>query len=236
MYKNKWFINVSGLPGKLSSEETISLLERIQKGDKDALNVLVEHNIRFVIHILNEKFSYIDDEKEDFISVGIIGLMKASLTFDLSRNVKFSTYAGKCIQNEILMFLKSIKESMGVSVLSLDFPLLYQDDENNMTLMDTIKDETDWFYECENESMFVFINEFLSKLSEFDRKMVMMNFGFIDGKIYSQRQIGNMVGLSQSSVCRRIERVLEELKIELVRHEFIEHRSDKQKLKTITHT
>ncbi len=221
MYKNKLPVNFEELPEKLSTEEMRILFKRIQAGDEEAVNILIEHNIRLVIYRVNTQFCFVDYEKDELISVGILGLIKAANNFDPTRNIEFSTFAGRCIDNEILMFLRKLNKIRNKNV-SLEAPISNQDDAQEIKLIDTIESDIDWFSECENEDTYNFISKILLDIPARNRKIIMLYFGFIEGKIYSQAEIAGMFGLSQSIVSRIIAKELNYIERKLVENGFIE--------------
>lgn len=222
MFNNDMFVNIEDLPQKLSANEVKELIERIQTGDEEAINILIEHNTRLVIHKVSTQFCFVDCEKSELVSVGMFGLVKAANTFDPTRNIEFSTYAGKCIDNEILMFLRKLK-SFRKKNISLETPIGHQDDELNIKLIDTIEDDVNWFSECENKGTYEFINKILLDIPIRNRKIIMLYFGFGDGNRYAQRDIAKMLGLSQSIVSRIIVRELNYIERKLVENGFIEY-------------
>ena len=218
------FVNIENLPQKLSTNEVKELIERIQAGDEAAINILIEHNTRLVIHRVNTQFCSVDYEKSELVSAGMFGLVKAANNFDPTRNVEFSTYAGRCIDNEILMLLKKIKKVREKSV-SLEIPVKYQNDEQNIKLVDTIESDIDWFSECENEETYRFITRILLDIPIRNRKIIMLRFGFVEGKIYSSAEIADLFGLSRSYVSKIISRELGYIEKRLVERGFIERKT-----------
>lgn len=224
MFNNDMFVNIEDLPQKLSANEVKKLIERIQAGDEAAINILIEHNTRLVIHRVNTQFCSVDYEKAELVSAGMFGLVKAANTFDPTRNIEFSTYAGRCIDNEILMFLRKLNNFRKKNI-SLETPIGNQDDDLNIKLIDTIEDDIDWFSECENKGTYEFINKILLDIPIRDRKIIMLYFGFINGRRYAQRDIAEMFGLSQSIVSRIIIKELNYIERKLVENGFIEYKT-----------
>lgn len=230
MYNSNIFLNIDELPKKLSASEIRTLLERIQLGEMEAINTLIEHNTRLVLHTVYTKFCYVDCDQSELVSAGMYGLVKAANTFDPTKNIKFATYAGRCIENEILMFLRKLKKYRRWD-LSLEAPIENQGDDQNIRLIDTIEDDVDWFYECENRDTYEFISKILLEIPSRNRKIVMLYFGFIDGDTHSQREIAEIVNLSPSLVSRIIARELSSIEEKLVRQGFIERQTKKKKPK-----
>lgn len=227
MYNSGIFVNIDELPRKLSASEVRVLLEKIKLGEIDAINTLIEHNTRLVLHTVYTKFCYVDCDQSELVSAGMYGLVKAANTFDPTKNIQFATYAGRCIENEILMFLKKLKKYRKWDI-SLEAPIENQFDDQNIRLIDTIEDDVDWFDECENRDTYEFIGNILLEIPSRNRKIVMLYFGFIDGNTHSQREIAEMVNLSPSLVSRIIARELSFIEEKLVRQGFIERQTKRK--------
>ncbi len=224
MFNNDMFANIEDLPKKLSANEVKKLIERIQAGDEEAVNILIEHNTRLVIHRVNTQFCSSDYEKSELVSAGMFGLVKAANTFDPTRNIEFSTYAGRCIDNEILMLLRKLNKIRDKNI-SLETPVRYQNDEQNIKLIDTIESDIDWFSECENEDTYKFISKILLDIPARNRKIIMLRYGFVEGKIYSSAEIADLLGLSRSYVSKIICRELGYIEKKLVERGFIERKT-----------
>ncbi len=209
MYTDELFIDDNLLPQPLTKEESCKLFNKINQGDISARNILIEHNIRLVIYEVKSKFNLINYDKKDLVSIGNIGLIKAVNTFDNSKGIKFSTYATKCIDNEILMFLK--KNKKGQNIESLDKTINYDIEGDKCRLEDVLCDDTDFVEEyLENERCQIIRNQ-VDKLSERDRDFIFMHFGFYNGKIYTQNEIAEKHNVTQSYVSRQIKRTIEKL-------------------------
>lgn len=206
------------LPPPLSREEEAELLDRIAI-DESARKVLVERNLRLVVYIA-KKFESSSVGIEDLISIGTIGLMKAVNTFRPDKQIKLATYASRCIENEILMFLR---KNAGVrSELSLDEPLNVDYDGNELLLSDMLGTEGDdvcrELEEREEKSM---IRKALDNLSERERLIIELRFGFGpngNGQEKTQKEVADLLGISQSYISRLEKKTIERLK-ELLRRE-----------------
>ena len=189
------------LPDALSKEELEALFKKFQSGDKDAYTEIIMHNLRLVIHIINKNFSTINYDFDDLISLGILGLIKAINTFKLNNNTDFSTYASKCISNEILMFLRKLnKQSRFISFDTILFP------DKNITLEDTLFDDTDITEDYENQILYQLIRDYVETLPKREGQIIKMYFGF-DGIRYSQREIAEHLNKSQAQISRIINKI-----------------------------
>lgn len=221
MYNKRSIANFENLPEILSAEETQSIIKRMQFGDREAVNILIEHNIKLVVYRVKSKFSGTDCEAEELVSVGMYALVKAANAYDPSKGASFSTFAVKCIDNEILKFLKNFRNKREKDI-SLEAPVGDKINDSDSKLIDTIEDDIDWFSECENKEIYDFINKALLDIPPRNRKMVMLYFGFIDGKMYSQREIAKMLDVSYALVSKVIINELDRIERKLVRQGFIE--------------
>ena len=204
MNTDEIFIDANKLPKALSKEETYDLLRKIQQDDDLAKKKLAEHNIRLVISNIYKKFPNVEYDKKDLISIGNIGLLKAISSFDISKNIEFSTYAIRCIDNEILMFLRKLKKHENVD--SLDRTINYSNDGSELKIKDTLSDDIDIEKEYTDNEMHYILREILNDLPEYDKNILMLHFGFYNDKQYKQKEIADMLSLSQPQVSRIITR------------------------------
>lgn len=195
----------------LTQEEEKQYLERWKKGDLEARNLLVEHNLRLVAHIV-KKYHPAERDTEDFLSIGTIGLIKAIDTYDAEKGNRLVTYASRCIENEILMlFRREKKSSKEVSIYE---PIGTDKEGNEISLMDIIR--------CEDEGLFhlLFYTSNIKKLYEEigklpdpkERKVLILRYGLYGGKERTQREVGRLLGISRSYVSRIEKRALEHLR------------------------
>ena len=196
-------------PKPLSKEEEREYLERWQAGDIDARNTLVEHNLRLVAHII--KKYYQNEDIDDLISIGTIGLIKAVSTFDCDKNIRFATYASRCIENEILMYFRSLKKTQ--MEFSLDEPLETDKDGNTLSMSDLIA-EDDGIVEkidviIKSEQLYRFIGECLD---ERELAVITHRYGLFGHKPLTQREVAEKLDISRSYVSRIEKKALEELK------------------------
>ncbi len=202
------------LPPPLSQEEENVLISELGKdSDRDAevRSILVERNLRLVVYIA-KKFENTKICIEDLISIGTIGLMKAINTFRADKNIKLATYASRCIENEILMFLR--KTSVQKSEVSLDEPLNVDWDGNELLLSDilgTDKDEIHKGIEAQEEKQYIY--EALNRLGSRDRQIICMRFGFTTGgREMTQKEVADALGISQSYISRLEKKIISTLK------------------------
>lgn len=200
------------LPPPLTREEEAQLLERIEI-DESAKNTLVERNLRLVVYIA-KKFESPAVGIEDLISIGTIGLMKAVNTFRPDKQIKLATYASRCIENEILMFLRKNAGTRGD--LSLDEPLHVDYDGNELLLSDMLGTESDEVCrELEEQEEKSIIRKALDSLSERERLIIELRFGFApnaNGQERTQKEVADLLGISQSYISRLEKRTIERLK------------------------
>lgn len=204
-----YFLNNNAFPHPLSEEEESMYLQKVQEGDINARNVLIEHNLRLVAHI-GKKFEGAGDDKDDIISIGTIGLIKAINTFDASKGTKLATYAARCIENEILMHLRATKKNKGE--VSLYDPIGIDKEGNEITLIDVLGTHPDIVPDVVQTN--VEFEQMLAKikyLSNRERKVVEMRFGILNGLRRTQREIAKILGISRSYVSRIEKRALEKL-------------------------
>ena len=206
MNTNELFIDGHKLPKPLSKKEVYELLDKIKQGDEKARAKLVEHNIRLVLSEVTGKFSTVEYDKKDLVSIGNVGLMKAIITFDTSKKVEFSTYAIRCIDNEILMFLRKLKKYANDD--SLDRTINHDKDGNELKIEDTLSDDTDIVEEYTDNETHRIIREVVKDLPDRDRKIIMLHFGFYNDETHTQREIAEMLSISQSYVSRLITKIV----------------------------
>ena len=201
------------LPAPLNIEEESNLLDKLKSGDEEVRKTLVERNLRLVVYIA-KKFENTNSNIEDLISIGTIGLMKAINTFDVDKNIKLATYASRCIENEILMYLR--KTSKLKSEVSIDEPLNTDGDGNELLLSDVLgNDEDGVFKDLEDEIDRTLIKESIEKLNKRERKIMELRFGFATGKEETQNDVADMLGISQSYISRLEKKIIGRMRKEM---------------------
>lgn len=202
------------LPAPLSSEEEETLLERLEKNDEEAKKILVERNLRLVVYI-SKKFENTGIDIEDLISIGTIGLMKAINTFKVSKNIKLATYSSRCVENEILMYLRRTNKIKGE--ISIDEPLKQDGDGNELLLSDilgTDNDVTSKNIEDEVDKKLLRIS--MQKLNEREKNIMDLRFGFSTGYEKTQKEVADMLGISQSYISRLEKKIISKMKKEIM--------------------
>lgn len=208
-----YYINGSEtLPAPLSQEEEAKVIKKIEY-DGAARRTLVEHNLRLVVYIA-KKFENTCIDIEDLISIGSIGLTKAINTFKADKNIKLATYASRCIENEILMYIR--KNGNQRNELSIDEPLNIDWDGNELLLSDIIGcDEAEIYKGLEYDEDKKTINLALSKLSDRERVIIELRFGLKGGNERTQKDVADMLGISQSYISRLEKRIISQLHEEI---------------------
>lgn len=208
-----YYLSNNAFPQPLSEAEENYYLKEVKNGNVEARNTLIEHNLRLVAHI-GKKFDSVGDDKDDIISIGTIGLIKAINTFDMEKGTKLATYAARCIENEILMHLRATKKNKGE--VSLYDPIGVDKEGNEITLIDVLGTDPNIVPEIVQTNVeFQQMLEKIRYLTRRERKVVEMRFGLINGIRKTQREIAKMLGISRSYVSRIEKRALEKLVREL---------------------
>ena len=211
--------NPGSFPRPLPPEEERACLERWAQGDLEARNRLVEHNLRLVAHIIKKYYTQADNQ-EDLISIGTIGLIKAVNTFRADRGIKLATYASRCIENEILMYLR--RNNKTKLEVSIDEPLNVDWDGNELLLSDILGTDEDVIYHgIEDEIEKNLLNTAISRLAPRERKIVELRYGLTneDGEEMTQKEVADLMGISQSYISRLEKKIMKRLKKEIVRFE-----------------
>ncbi len=203
------------LPPPLSAEEEAACIQALDRGEASARSALIEHNLRLVVYIA-KKFENTGVTVEDLISIGTIGLIKAVNTFDATKKIKLATYASRCIENEILMFLRrTSKHKMEVSI---DEPLNVDWDGNELLLSDILGTEPDVVNKnIEAETEKELLRSALSKLSAREREIMQLRFGLEGNMEQTQKEVADRLGISQSYISRLEKRIIKRLRKEIGR-------------------
>lgn len=200
------------LPPPLSREEEEYLLVQLPKGDAAIRAILIERNLRLVVYIAR-KFENTGIHIEDLVSIGAIGLIKAVNTFDPEKKIKLATYASRCIENEILMYLR--RNNKLRTEVSFDEPLNIDWDGNELLLSDVLGTENDIIYRnIEEQVDRKLLKKALEKLSERERIIMELRFGLQDGEEKTQKDVADMLGISQSYISRLEKRIIKRLRKE----------------------
>ena len=209
-----FYINGSEtLPPPLTREQEEKAFAMLETNEAEARQLLITHNLRLVVYIA-KKFESTGIGIEDLVSIGTIGLIKAVNTFCPSKNIKLATYASRCIENEILMFLR--KSSQYKNELSFDEPLNIDWDGNELLLSDILGTDEDVVNGgIENEAEKSVLLEALERLPEREREIMKMRFGINTGREMTQKEVADLIGISQSYISRLEKRIIKKLKKEL---------------------
>ncbi len=210
-YAEVFFVGATDkLPPPLSKEKELAYLIKAQQGDIEARNILIEHNLRLVV-FLAKKYENTTYDIEDLVSIGSIGLIKGINTYKIDKNIKLATYASRCISNEILMFLRKNKRRK--TEVSLEETLNYDADGNELHLEDILGTDTELVPNMYEE---VVDKEYLAKeissLNKRDKQIMMLRYGLNNGKEYTQKEVAEMLGISQSYISRIEKKVIKKLK------------------------
>lgn len=200
-------------PEPLTQEEEKIYLERMKNGDEEARNILIERNLRLVAHI-SKKYSSSNVDQDDLISIGTIGLMKAINTFNTGKNIKLATYASRCIENEILMYLRRNNKIKGE--LSIDEPLNQDRDGNELLLSDVLGTDEDIIYKnLEEEVDHKLLKIAISKLTDKEKYIMNLRFGMEGHKEKTQKEVADMLGISQSYISRLEKKIMLKMRKEI---------------------
>ena len=202
-------------PPPLTKEEEVVIFQKLETGEPKAKETLIVHNLRLVVYIAR-KFESTGVGVEDLISIGTIGLIKAVNTFCPAKNIKLATYASRCIENEILMYLR--KSSQLKNEISIDEPLNVDWDGNELLLSDILGTDSDSVNkDIENEVERDLLNQCVQKLNPRERTIMEMRFGLKNGVEHTQKEVADLIGISQSYISRLEKRIIKRLKKELER-------------------
>ncbi len=203
------------LPPPLEKEEEAAALAALEAGDEAARRTLIEHNLRLVVFIA-KRFENTGVNIEDLISIGTIGLIKAISTFNSSKRIKLATYASRCIENEILMYLRKLSSQK--TEVSFDEPLNTDWDGNELLLSDILGTEGDEVCRAlEDDAEKRVLLEAVDLLEGREKEIILLRFGLFGGQEYTQKEVADMLGISQSYISRLEKRIIERLRKEMTR-------------------
>lgn len=214
--KECYYINgPETLPAPLTQEEEETVMQELRNGNEAHRELLITHNLRLVVYIA-KKFEGCATSTEDLVSIGTIGLMKAVKTFDPNKNIKLATYASRCIENEILMHLRKISNAK--LEMSFDEPLSIDWDGNELTLRDVLGSEAD---EISNDIEYSdekkMLLKIIAELPEKERELMKKRFGILGETEHTQKELADMMGISQSYISRLEKKILEKIKTQMMR-------------------
>ena len=208
------------LPPPLNTFEEKEALEKLAQGDSEARDLLIEHNLRLVVYVAKRYDTNQNGGIEDLISIGTIGLVKAINTFKTDKNIKLATYASRCIENEILMYLR--RNNKTKLEVSIDEPLNVDWDGNELLLSDILGTDEDVISRgLENEVEKSLLKKAIEKLNKREKSIVEMRFGLNnkEGEEMTQKEVADFLGISQSYISRLEKKIMNRLKKEIVKYE-----------------
>ena len=205
----------SSFPKPLSAKEERAVLERLQDGDPAARATLIERNLRLVSHIVKKYYSRTNDT-EDLVSIGTIGLIKAIDSFDPSKGTRLATYASRCIENEILMYIR--KNSARRCEISIEEPLSVDWDGNELLLSDILGTDADAVSRpLEDDAERAMLLRAIETLGERDRQIILLRFGIGGAREATQKEVADLLGISQSYISRLEKRIIAHLRQEMLK-------------------
>lgn len=212
--KDCFYINgPETLPPPLTKEEEETVMNELKSGDETHKDLLITHNLRLVVYIA-KKFDSCATSTEDLISIGTIGLMKAVKTFNPNKNIKFATYASRCIENEILMHLRKVNNSK--FEMSFDEPLSIDWDGNELTLRDVLGSEPDEISsDLEYNDEKKMLLKIVDSLPQKEKDLMKKRFGIMGEKEHTQKQLADLMGISQSYISRLEKKIIEKIRAEI---------------------
>lgn len=214
-------IFLDGVDKPFSPVELKEYFLKKDSGDVDARNEIIKHNIRLVVNEVLTKFASTPYDNAELVSVGLIGLIKAVDTFKVNKNIKFATYACRCIDNEIFMFMRKSKKYLNDE--SLEKPISSDGEGHDVKIVDGIFDENiDIVGDYEKCELYEVVRQEVLTLADREKQIVLMYFGFIDGEVMTQKEIAYAFGLSQSYVSRIIKKALKKIKLHLENEKYLE--------------
>lgn len=203
------------LPPPLEKDEEDRAISALETGDETAKKLLIEHNLRLVVY-LSKRFENTGVNIEDLISIGTIGLIKAVNTFQAGKSIKLATYASRCIENEILMYLRKVS-TRRVEV-SIDEPLNTDWDGNELLLSDILgTDDDEVSAPLEDDAEKQLLMQAIDSLKPREKTIILMRFGLPDGHEYTQKEVADIMGISQSYISRLEKRIIDRLRQEMTR-------------------
>ncbi len=201
--------NLDNLPAPLSKEEEIMYVKKAEEGDTLAKEKLIEHNLRLVV-FLAKKYENTSIDLEDLVSIGTIGLIKGVNTYKLDKNIKLATYASRCIDNEILMFLRKNKKRRGE--ISFEDSLSYDGEGNELHLEDILGTEKDIVTKgIEEEHDKKVLYQEINKLKKRDKQIMILRYGLYNTQEMTQKDVADLMGISQSYISRIEKKVIKKI-------------------------
>ncbi len=214
LFKTSYSNNVFKNP--LSKEEEDKYINLLLNGDKNARDILIEHNLRLVAHI-TKKYESSKIDNDDLISIGTIGLIKGIDSYSKEKGTKITTYCAKCIENEILMFFRSNKKNN--NNISLDEPIAYDKEGNDITILDVLKTPApDFALDLFTKDSIKLLDQFLNKLSKREKEIIVKRYGLNNVSEKTQKEIAEELGISRSYVSRIEKRAITKILREFIKN------------------
>lgn len=210
-YNDCFFVgSTDALPPPLDKDKELEYLIKCHQGDMEARNILIEHNLRLVV-FLAKKFDSTGYDLEDLVSIGSLGLIKGIMTYKVDKNIKLATYASRCITNEILMYIRKNKNRK--SEVSFEDALNFDAEGNELHLEDIMgTDENVVHDEIENKFSKIKLTECLEDLPKRDKEIMTLRYGLNNTEEYTQKEVADMLGISQSYISRIEKKVIKKLR------------------------
>ena len=223
LFKNLFFFTASYsnnlFPDPLTDDEESKYLELMMKGDKEARNKLIEHNLRLVAHIV-KKFDHKVGDQDDLISIGTIGLIKGIDTYQVNKNIKLTTYCARCIQNEILMYYRSNNKNN--KNISINESIGFDKEGNEITILDVIKSpQPDFAMDLHTKENIKLIDKYIKVLNEREKDIINRRYGLGNTKEQTQKSIAKSLNISRSYVSRIEKRALIKMLREFIKNKNI---------------
>ena len=223
LFKNLFFFTASYsnnlFPDPLSNEEEEKYLKLMKEGDNNARNILIEHNLRLVAHIV-KKFEHSVGDQDDLISIGTIGLIKGIDTYELSKSVKLTTYCARCIQNEILMYYRS--NNKYTKDISINESVGFDKEGNEITILDILKSEKpDFAMDLHTKENIKLLNTYINVLNDREKDIITKRYGLFNTKEKTQKEIAKSLKISRSYVSRIEKRALIKMLREFIKNKNI---------------
>ena len=214
-----YIFSAESLPEPLPTEREVDLVSRFQNNnDLSAKSELIEHNLRLVMYIA-KKFENYKLDLQDLVSVGSIGLIKAVDSYKLDKNIKLATYASRCIENEILMYLRKVNKT--INDISLDDTLVNDDEGNSLTLGELIPDEKKAYDEIEFKDQKSYLMQSINNLNEREKTIMCMRYGLNGYDELTQKEVADSMNISQSYISRLEKKILHKLKREMYKNMWV---------------
>ena len=221
------FIDGYVIPKSLSKQVIYELFDKVKKGDIAAREKIINHNIRLVLSRINKRFKNVEYDKKDLLSVGIIALISAVDTFDISKSTSFSTYAIICIDNAILNFVKKVTADK--KICSVDETIFIDETITKLNMLSTLSSNINLEGDYIRKEVYSAIRKLVDSLPDKDREIIIMYFGFGDNRRYTQREIAEKYNVSQVYISRIINKILYQFGNRLEKYGLVEKRKIKKK-------